>query len=197
MSVSESKMFAQQTRLDDNWIITNPEPIKYYISPRITPDDIVFQNNTLHRSTGEVDMDVGNTLRDAELTTHKGRSDLVTDRISLTTPHIRYGDQFDLEYPQESLSLCSNYNKSTGSDGFQSVCGDGQCLRGSGSMNMSRIVNNANVFNEIGDIQNGFGENISMIHKPMDTRLIQYDIAEQNYAHAPLEQSSHQSCNSA
>ena len=182
-------MFGQQTRVDNDWIITNPQPMKYYISPLIEKDDIQYQNNTLHRSMAPIgsnsEISTSTSLRDSELTTIKGRHDLITDRLGPTTPHIRYGDPLDFLRPQESTSIlrqCSQDPHSSIED--EDVCISGNCNRGQYSLGMTRLVHNV-TFSTSNHVQQGFSNHVTDISKPIDTRLLEHDIVANEQAHYP------------
>lgn len=174
-------MFGVQTRLNEDWMIRNPEPLKYYIGPIIGRDDVVFQNNTLPRSVGEIksSIDPGTILRDSQLTTIKGRQDLATDRIGLTTPHIRYGNLEDITkfIPQESTVACpKDMMDSRGSSqhtGYSDQCNSEftECNRGWISHTFDRMSNNVS-YTTSNHVQQGFGTNLGTIPQAMDTRLV-------------------------
>lgn len=172
--LKDLNMFGVQTRLNDDWIIKNPEPLKYYVSPIIHKDDVVFQNNTLPRSVGTIESsaDTESILRESKLTTIKGRQDLDTDRLGMTTPHIRYGQISDIDklIPQESTGFRNQSHCEPLNDPFV------ECNRGRGSMDLQRILNNASYDNS-NHVQNGFGINLGILPEAIDTRLVdqQYD----------------------
>ena len=174
-------MFGIQTRLNDDWMIHNPEPLKYYIGPIINKNDVMFQNNTLPRSVGDIQssIDPGTILRDSQLTTIKGRQDLSTDRIGLTTPQIRYGNIHDITkfIPQESTKIVPN--KLSSHTDFT------ECNRGWISEDFERISDNAS-YTTSNHVQDGFGSKLGTIPHAIDTRLVDQYVDEMSHTQQEL-----------
>lgn len=159
------KMFGEHSRIDNDWIIRNPEPMKYVMTPLLERGDVMFQNNTLPRSVGEIETTINpaTELRDSKLTTMKGRHDLITDRIGLTTPHIRYGDPDDYTKvtPKESLPMLSALS---GKD-------LPSCNRGHPDIEVNRMVNVIS-YPDSNHVQDGFSQKLGVIPMPVITRNI-------------------------
>lgn len=154
--------------MENDWIVNNPEPLKYVITPTmIDRGDAIFNSNTLPRSIGDIEttIDPSSILRDSKLTTSKGRHDLVTDRIGLTTPHIRYGDLDNLPnmIPQESLPVEAPPPKGSQHTPF--------CNRGHHDHEFARVYEGATYANA-NLAQHGFGENLGTLPGAIDTRNI-------------------------
>tara|TARA_Y100000389_G_C17465292_1_gene524927 strand:- start:1032 stop:1610 length:579 start_codon:yes stop_codon:yes gene_type:complete len=112
-------MFCQQTRLNrakhvnKEGVIYQDSTLKYVTFPIIEDSEQVFlASSTLPRSISTISdvIDTNTTLRDSKITHCKDPQYLPTDRLSLTTPQIRYGDpaNYGELIPKESQILCNN-----------------------------------------------------------------------------------------
>lgn len=167
-------MFQEQTRNFKGWLVDQETPpIKYYIKPLISRQDVPFESSTLARTVGTIGtkVDDSSELRDSELTKYKEPNNLISyDRFSLTTPHIRYGKPTDFVMPMESYPVCNN-DKLCGDLPDNNMCDRGTQLNGT----VLQVEENSQYGNRI---QNGFGQSLNdfCCAYPQDSRLKIHDM---------------------
>jgi len=186
-------MFCQQTRLNrakhttEEGVVHQSSTLKYVQFPIIEESEKIFlASSTLPRSISTISdvIDTNSTLRDATITHCKDPQFLPTDRLSLTTPQIRYGDpaNYGELIPKESQILCNNSTE---------LCKN-TCDRGLAFEGDHYIYRDPQT--EINNVQYGFSDSLNTAWsssntngyglKPEDSRLFMHDL----YANKEIEE---------
>tara|TARA_B100001287_G_C22560652_1_gene471293 strand:+ start:196 stop:825 length:630 start_codon:yes stop_codon:yes gene_type:complete len=184
-------MFSQQTRLNrergvHSGVIESGPALRYFETPipSVHPGDVFFNNNTLPsaRSIGILanEVDSYSSLTMPPLTHCKDPQLLPTDRLSLTTPLIRFSNQnnYDKLIPKESEKICAVKDGET----QDSHCNN-SCDRGLSYKEEALYYDPQSIVTKV---QNGFSNSLNTSWgpsdtnglglKPQDSRLVLHDM---------------------
>ena len=186
-------MFSQQTRINrakntnEEGVIHQASTLKYINYPVIDESENVFlASSTLPRSMSTISdvIDTNTKLRDSKITHCKDPQILPTDRLSLTTPQIRFGDpgNYGELIPKESQILCGQSNGAC-----ENTCDRGLPFEG-------YTYKYRDPQTEINNVQYGFSDSLNTMWsgnntngfgiKPEDSRLLMHDL----YAKKEIEE---------